>query len=582
MNKLRFLPVVLLLVCCRGEAIAADSARQQIEKAAEDDTRASAAYQALLLKAMGEADQIPDLRSRAAAQWRLVQPLVERQLSDLAFQQAMKLKTSNPQTCIYSLTAIGKQALKRGASEEVEKVFRAGVAANVAGGRRHDHYAIEMAFKLNRPLQDAIAIAAAAKSEGKQRAYCDIRNELAARGRVDEAYTIAKTYLTAIPQINHDREIAYQCAAASQLTDQAPPDHFEQAIHIIERMPAGEYRDFVIGSLIENLLIKEPNNKAPVPEERMALAERWMGELQNEVQRAAARRSILRHRLSGLGVAELEQQFARDASREEQIELLNWIFRALLDKGRLAEADAILPRQLKVIRDQPRPETRSQFGSFNDNDAIRVATWIHEQAMVQALVKADRKDDARLRIEAMKDLPEAPPLLFVGNLESIRLSLYLELGDDDAAEKLIAERTDPEGRAAGMVNLAVRFVNKGELKRGLQCAQVALSRPAEELFPASNPALYFLAEPYGKLAATLFKAGRTDEAMRVLNKIPEHEQSASAFESFGEALVQADRMQELDDWLEQLPHHTARTSTCLGAIQELSKARQKEQADSQR
>lgn len=587
MNRSRFLwyPALLAFACC-GTIIIADAADRNSKPGQtwQPDPRALALaddlpavdgrqYRDLVLKTIDLADLIPDPRARAAAQWQIVQPLVQCGLIDLAFQQAMKLRTVNPQTCIYSLGTIAQDARKRDDQKQVDKAWNATIDVNTDGGKTFNHYVIELGFQLDRPLEQMIAIAAVVKPYGRSSAFCDVRNELAARGRVKDAYRIAETYLTAIPKTIHDREIAYRCVSAKQLVENAAPDHIEQAVRIIQQMPEGEHRDFVIGSLIENLLVV--TDTQTVSDDRIAIAEKWVVQIRDEVKRAAALRSIMRRSLPKLSVAELEQKLTEVRLREVKDELLSRIFHAQLDEGRLEDADAILSRRLQLIRDQPRPETRSAFGSFNDDDAIRLTKWMHEKEMVSALIKADRKQEARSRIESMKDLPEAPPAIFLGNLEGIRLALYWEMNDFDSVEKSITERPAPAERGGGMASLAARFMEQGQPERALKYLDPILEMSPEQLFPSSTPSLYFAVEPYSQLAMALFRAGQTDQAMRVLAKIPEHERMAHAFEALGQTLVQMGRLTELDQWLDCLPHHTARTGACMGAIHELSKVKER-------
>ena len=64
---------------------------------------------------------------------------------------------------------------------------------------------------------------------------------------------------------------------------------------------------------------------------------------------------------------------------------------------------------------------------------------------------------------------------------------------------------------------------------------------------------------------------RPDDALTIVNKLPESADTAHAFGTFGELLVQTGRFAEFDNWLARLPHETARTHARMGALREMSK-----------
>ena len=431
-----------------------------------------------LLKTVTVADQIPDDKARTAAQWRLVTPLINLGLKDQAFQQAMKLSTVNPQTCIYSLTKIAENALENGDPATVQRAWDAARQTNRDAEKAwYDNYVIEMGFKLNRPLPELVAVASTTKRSDKQRAWRDIRSQLARRGRVDEAYAITAAHLPRLSREFNDREIAYYCSNAKHFDYYAKHDHFGQAIRIIEQMSKGEHRDAAISQLIDGLLYVA--NRDQVSEERFALAGKWVGQIEDDILQGKARAKILRRRLSSMNVDELEQNLAEVTSREEKREYLQRIFNRLLQEERFAEADGILTREVELIKAQPRPEVRSKFGNVDDADAIRIITWTRNAALVRALHKAGRTDEARARLEAMKDLPDSEPFFLVGNLEGIRFQLYRELEDFDAVEAIVTDKSSP----IAVLGMARWMMEKNQFERGWKHVAPLLELPSEAFFP---------------------------------------------------------------------------------------------------
>ena len=520
-----------------------------------------------LLKTVNEADRISDEKARTAVQWRLVAPLVELELIDRAFEQAMKLSSVNPQTCIYSLTTIAENALKNGDQATVTKAW--GLAREVnreAETGQFNHYVIQMGFKLNRPLQELVAVASAARQGDQQRAFRDVRNELAWRGRVPEAYAITAKHLPQFPKDLTDRDIAYYCSHAKHYDYQVEHDHFGQAIQIIEQMPKGEHRDAAISQLIRGLLYVA--DKDQVSAERFALAEEWVGQIEDDLLQANARAQILRKRPLTMKVDQLEQKFSEVTSREEKREYLRRIFNKLLEEQRFEEADAILSREVRLIKEQPRPEVRSKFGNTDDRDLIRSAIWIHHQTLIRALQEAGRTKEARERLDAMQDLPESKPVFLIGNLAGIRRQLLMELEDFDAVEQMVVEESEP----LALIGLAAWMMEKDQFERGWEHVASLMTLPAESFFPpeARPTTLYFAAQPFQNLAQELFKADRPDDALTVLSKLPESAGTAHAFETFGELLVQTDRVATIDEWIARLPHQTARTHARLGALRQMN------------
>lgn len=521
----------------------------------------------IVLKAVEDADRIPDEQARQKAQWDLVSSLVREGLRAEAFQQALKLRTVNPQTCIYSLKTIAEDAVKRGDQATVLKAWDAANQSNKDSGAKYNRYVIELGFKLNRPVAEMLAVAAAAKRNDQQRAYRDIRNELAWRGRVDEAYAISATHLSNLPKDFNDREIAFYCSSARGYDYYLKHDHLGQAIHIIEQMPKGEHRDAAVGHLIDGLLYVA--NKDQVTEKNLALAETWVGRIDDKLKQAAARARILQKRLPGMNVEELELQFSSVSSREEKLEYLRWIFRKLLEENRIEEADRILPRELQLVKEQPRPEQKSKFGNVDDVLVEKMTTWNHHAAIVRALHKAGHTEEAKARLEAMKDLPDSEPVFLVGNLAGIRLQLSKEFEDFDTVEKQYVANPNP----LSSISLAAWMMQKGQFDRGWKHVAPLIDMSSETMFPAelrSKP-MYFLAQPFENLAKELFKVNRPDDALTFLSKLPESRDTAHVFETFGNLLVQSGRSAQLDEWIARMPHDTARTHTRLGALREMTK-----------
>lgn len=521
-----------------------------------------------LLKTVTVADRIPDEKARTAAQWRLVTPLVNLGLKDQAFEQAMKLRTVNPQTCIYSLRTIAKDALKEGDQTTVQEAWDAAQKANRGAEKGwYNHYVIQMGFKLNRPLPEMVAIASAAKRNVQQRAFQDIRNELAWRGRVDEAYAITAAHLPQLSSNFNDREIAYYCSNAKHFDYYAKHDHFGQAVRIIEQMPKSKDRNAAISQLINGLLYVA--NKDLVPEERFTLAENWVGQIEDRILQAKSRAQILRKRLPTTSIDELEQNLTEVTSREEKRQYLQRIFTRLVEEKRFEEADRILPREVELIKAQPRPEVRSKFGNVDDADAIRIITWTRHAALVRALHKEGRTKEACARLEAMKDLPDSEPFFLVGNLAGIRRQLFMELEDFDSVVEITTEKSEP----IAVLGMAVWMMEKNQFERGWKHVAPLMELPSESIFPPGKVGknLYFAAQPFADLARQLFKVNRPDDALTIVNKLPESPDTAHAFETFGELLVQTGRFAEFDKWLAQLPHKTARTHARMGALRQMSK-----------
>ncbi|MDA0660737.1 MAG: hypothetical protein O3C60_18175, partial [Planctomycetota bacterium] len=376
---------MLLLAWSASHPISADEAKRLPSVVAEFT---DAQRRELILKAVAEADLIPDEQARMNAQWGLVSSLVRTGLRDEAFQQAMKLRTANPQACINSLQTIAGDAIKRGDQATVSKTWNAAKQSNVDSGTEFSHYVIELGFRLNLPVSEMLSIAAAASRDDQRQAYRDVRNELTWRGRIDEAYAVTNAHLSDFPKDFNDREMAYYCSHAKHYDYEVKHDHFGQAIRIIEQIPKGQDRDAAIGQLVDGLLYVVRTDK--VSDERLAVAETWVGRIDDPIKQAASKAAILQHRLPGTSIEELERRFAAIESREEKLAILRNIFEKLLEEGRIEEADLILPREVQLFREQPRPEQKSQFGNINDEDGILMTTWTYNAAIVRALHKAGR------------------------------------------------------------------------------------------------------------------------------------------------------------------------------------------------
>ena len=278
-----------------------------------------------------------------------------------AFDQAMKLAESNPQTCLLSMIAIAEDAKRRGDNALVEKCYLAAVDVDRKSGCRYFYKIIDMCFKLDRPLGSIVALTKNAPHSVRNRGFGAIRDWLARKGRVDEAYSIAREYMPKLDLIHHHRRIGYSCATVKHYDYLAKHDYFGQTIQVIGKMPVGKERDAVISALVNNLTYVARDDT--VSNYHLELAEHWAGEIQDSALKGAARKKVLERKRPNT-IDKLEERFSEVDSREEKSALLDQIFQMLVAANRLDEADKILGRRLQLIKEQPRPEVVSAFWSI--------------------------------------------------------------------------------------------------------------------------------------------------------------------------------------------------------------------------
>ena len=517
----------------------------------------------LLQEVVSEADQITDEKIRAAAQWKLVRPLVESGLEEQAFEQAMKLQNVNPHTCILSLAAIARED-KAQDSRNRDRAVNLAINVDQQAEFRYTNYVIDMIFRLKRDPEEAIKVASAASRNSQARAFGSIRDWLARTGRVDQAYEVAREYLADQPEIHHHRQIGYSCASVKHYDYFATHDYFGQTIEVIKKMPQGKERDFVIGQLVSNLMYTTGEDK--VSDEHLQLAAHWAEQIQDDAGRGAARHNIVRKKAPET-IEDMEKQFASATLREEKNTLLTRIFRKLLADGKVDEADKILPRKLKLIEEQPREKQVSAFGVFDDAAAVRSESWTHHRLMVDALLKAGRVDDAKKRVDEMKNLPDGPPIMFIGNLDAIRQQLYLKMEAFDDLKQLIAEKFPNEPQRIHLL-MTDHWIQKDDLDKALEEFEPVLQLPTEKVFPPEKVS-YFSATLHERLARKLAEADRLQESIRVISSIPEHERLTEPFAAFGRVVGNQIDIDQVTEVADKMPHQTSKTFFLIGAWQSI-------------
>ena len=251
--------------------------------------------------------------------------------------------------------------------------------------------------------------------------------------------------------------------------------------------------------------------------------------------------------------------------------LLTRIFKLLIAAENLEEADKILPRQLQLIKEQPRPKKVSKFGGFDDEMSIKYARWIHERTMVETLAKVGKLQEAKARLERMADLPDMKPQFFTGNLASIRQGLMLKLGLFDDLKEMLEEISPNQPQHYAIV-ITLHLVGLGRLEEATKEFQTVLDQPQEDVFKLEKAIAlgptgqgHFATVAHEKLAEALVKSGDVEMAVRVLTQVPEHEQLTGPFSSFGRTLCADGDLTKLEPWLEKLPHPTARVHARLAA-----------------
>lgn len=529
--------------------------------------RAESMQQRLLLETVTMADTISAPEIRAAAQWKLVRPLLGAEMRDDAFAQAMKLQEANPHTCILSLSTIAKHAAERNDAEQNDAEFalkslHAARDVSLAAGGQYSYRVVELCLAIDRPLPEAIAIAQAMPAAQQSRAFGAIRDDLARRGRVDEAYQAAQTHLPRQPLLHQHRQIGYSCATVKHYDYHATHDYFGQTIAIIEKMPPSQERDSVISHLVSNLLYVTGEDK--VTHKDLERAAQWAEKIQDANVRDAAKGQVLQRKIADAPIAELQQMLNQSKVREEKTAILSSLFSKLLAGDRIDEADELLEKKIAAIKEQPRPETLSAFGRFNDQTAIESQIWTHERLVVNALIKVGRTAEARKRIEAMHTLPGYPPRTLLGTQSNIRQAMLLKLEDYDAM-KALYEEEHPDQMDGYSMMMADHMLQKGNLDQALQSMEPILAKSPEQVFPPQTTN-YFSATLHENLAVALVKANRVDDALRLVNQVPEHERVVDVFESFGRSLIESGKQAELEDWLQRLPHQTAKVYARLGAF----------------
>ena len=341
-------------------------------------------------------------------------------------------------------------------------------------------------------------------------------------------------------------------------------------------------RDRVIHVLVSALT--NTGDGEAVSKERLALASQWAEEIQDEFKRDLAKSNVSRRTLpTDQSVPQLEKRFTEAKLREEKTKLLSRIFRLLIAAENVEEADKILPRELQLIKEQPRTPKPSKFGPNDDESYITIAKWKHERTMVRTLAKVGRLEEAKARLKKMADLPELKqPLMFIGTLAGIRQGLMLELGEFDELKQMLKESNPKQPHRYALL-ATMRLVSLGQLEEATREFQTVLDQPQEIVFDPEKihslgstgmgplaPAVHqALADALVKSGDV--KSGDVETAVRVLAQVPDHERLTEPFKSFGRTLCADGDLNKLKPWLEKLPHQTARVHARLAAWNVASK-----------
>ena len=511
-------------------------------------------------------EQIQDSESLSAARFALVFQLLRTGLSDQAYDLAMKLAGDNPHRCMLTLQAVAKNAEKRGDEAFAEKCFKKCVEV---GSAKEDMYAyvwVKQAFTSKRPLLEIIEHAKQVSPKRRDRVFGDIRDWLARTGQVDKAYEVAREYLSHQKLQHHHRQIGYACASVRHYIPEATHDYIGDTISVINRMTAGKERDFVTQKLVESLVYVTGRNK--LPQERLEQAKLWVVKIDSPVLRGDAERKIVRS--SGkASIENLEKKCNETELREPKLELLAQLFRELISQNRLEEADAVLDRQLQVIKDQPRDPQVSAFGVFDDQKAIASAQLMHHRTMIKAYLEAEQPDKAEQHFAKLETVSPTE-ILLVGDSDSIRVSMLIRLGRFDEAKAIYTNKYPKQPDRFAMT-MTSHLLDENNLDKAYEVFGEVLSSSPDVVFPGRSVP-YASANVHQRLAFALLKADRLKDAVRVLAHIPAHERLNQSFEglgrSFGEEFAASNAPSPASKQiLTKLPHIPAKVHFRIGYLQ---------------
>lgn len=503
---------------------------------ADDDAASTSQPAWWLQKAVAFASEIPEPDLRSDISYSLVNPLAETGQWNEAVRLARLVK--NPQTNVYAHTRIATLAHQAGNTSLCQQEL---AAARATAIESQNLWAITdivtKSFQLG--FEDEAKAVAAAIRDPMQRdyAYQQMADELASRGRVDEALQIGTRLRSAGDQFYG--RLANACANAQRIDD---------VERLLPKISDPKRSDIARRILVQSL--SAAGRKA----EARAQAEKIVAQDLREQLIAQTEQSSQPQ----LNAVDLRKEFDAATTRTTKLAMGEKLFCELLKEEQPAEAEALIPKLVEAVRMTPREPERSKFGNVDDDTVVLMQQCKALQIAPLWQKKGDADRARRVLAEgrlAYQKMPESSGLAKILLTETL-LAAHLALDDFEGLEKSIEAPTNELFRSKQLSAIAAHQIRSGDVATGLKTAEQIRGEHAH-------------GHELGRVAVALIDSPMPEQALHYLKTIGNTMQEADAFDDVAKAMLERNRGGDLADWTNRMPSAATRSQLCLGAARAL-------------
>ncbi|MBN2455267.1 MAG: hypothetical protein JXB29_01815, partial [Sedimentisphaerales bacterium] len=375
-----------------------------------------------------------------------------------------------------------------------------------------------------------------------QLAYRKIAAYLACNGNVKDANFVVNNNIKPSGKDAALVEIAETCVRKGNIA---------VAEQFVERITRVDYRDRVYEKIGSALAESGDIKKA------YAVAEK----ITDFTHKSFVISAIAKYQITS-GDIDLGKKTAKDITyRDHKIAVYTLIAEKQAEAGKIDSAVATIEMMAKMIDDIPVAADKSKFGTFDDSFKKGLVETVYLCVAKASAQTGDVENynkyitKATEGVKEINDVPVWKGTIFIGIVDA-----QLEANDIEGAKKTVKEIKEEHNRSWALFNVVKTQLEKGDIEGAVTTSK--------EIMDTMNKSF-----ACGEIASAFVKKGELTEAKKVLLCLGNSSREAEAYRRTATAFVETGHVEELANWLNEIPSPQARVYACTGAVDGIMKHR---------
>lgn len=245
--------------------------------------------------------------------------------------------------------------------------------------------------------------------------------------------------------------------------------------------------------------------------------------------------------------------------RDHKIAVYKLIAEKQADAGKINSAVETIETMAKMIDDIPMAADKSKFGTFDDSFKKGVVETVYLCAAKASAKIGDVENYDKYiakATEGVKEINDVP--IWKGTIFTRIVDAQLEANDIEGAKKTVKEIKEEHNLSWALFNIVKTQLEKGDI---------------EGAVTTSKEITYTMNKSFacGEIASAFVKKGELAEAKIVLLRLGNSSREAEAYRRTATAFVETGHVEELANWLNEMPSPQARVYACIGAVDGIMK-----------